>query len=547
MSFRQYFSVLAMGALAALPLAAHPTFSSAGVVNAAGFMPSELAGGAIARGAIFTVFGSELGPEDAVAATELPLATTLAGIQITLSQAGSPDVKAIPLFVSDGQVNAILPSNTPLGEVTLVIFFDAGDGGEVSLPVRIQVVEAAFGIFTANSAGRGPAIATNFNSEADQPLNTTGESAQPGLFVTLWGSGLGAISGPDNVPPGPVDLKEEVEVFVGGLPSPEVFYAGRSPEFPALDQVTFQIPADAPTGCYVPLWVRTKGGRVSNFASLAIAAERGGCDDPLNPYLAPSAGARLGAVVLSRLLLAGGGARDTGTAAFQTAANRRWFFDPAISLPPEGTCTLYTGRNGAGGIPQQAPAAPLDAGDALIVRGPSGSRFLTKTGAGFHAALFEPTQPGDDFLTPGDYTVESSAAETGAFSAGATMFEPPEWRLTGTEALIERRMGATVTWTPGDPDRELARVMLVSSNRANPNNNVTSTLVCSARADAGRLEIPADALANAPQSSGDSASSTAVLYVGFTSQPTATRFESSGLDYGFVSMVALGGRPVDVR
>jgi len=545
-----------MTALSVGPVAGHPTFSEASVVNSASFTPPELPGGAIARGAIFTVFGSQLGPREGVQATEFPLALSMSGVTLEVSQPGAETVFPIPLFAIDGQLNAIMPSDAPIGDAALVVNFDDADGRANSPPIRIRIVEAGFGIFTVNASGRGHAVANNFNSEADQPLNSTLESATPGQFVTLWGSGLGGIAGADNEQPiaigGVVDLQQssEVEVWVGGVRSPQIFYAGRSAEFAGLDQIVFQIPPDGPRGCYVPVWVRTKGGHVSNSAALSIAAERGPCEDRMNPYLGPDVGDRMGAAVLTRLLvdIGSGDARDTGTAAFQTLTNRGWFFNPALSAPPEGTCTVYTERNAPGGTPNLVPLSPLDAGGSLIVRGPSGSRFLTRTDDGFHSALFGTTRQNDAFLSPGGYTVDTSGgADVGGFEARVDLADPPDWTLSGPGTLIERAAGMTITWPAGDASRQALRVMLISGSTANPSNTVTATLLCHARADQGSLTVTADELANLPVSAGSGVSSTAVLYVGFVSLPEAGRFMADGLDYGFVSAVGLRGRLVDVR
>ena len=48
------------------------------------------------------------------------------------------------------------------------------------------------------------------------------------------------------------------------------------------------------------------------------------------------------------------------------------------------------------------------------------------------------------------------------------------------------------------------------------------------------MTISPAALANLPVSAGSGLSTTAVLYVGFTSQPERGRFEADGLDYGLL-------------
>ena len=53
-----------------------------GIVNAASFASRILAAGAIARGSIFTIFGSGIGPAAGVAVTSFPLGTELGGVRI---------------------------------------------------------------------------------------------------------------------------------------------------------------------------------------------------------------------------------------------------------------------------------------------------------------------------------------------------------------------------------------------------------------------------------------------------------------------------------
>ena len=100
--------------------AQQPLIYSRSVYNAASYMPSGVPGGAIARGSIFSLFGSNLGPSPAVSASAFPLGTALGGVSINVVQ-GSNTVSAIPLYVSASQINAIMPSNAPLGLASLQV------------------------------------------------------------------------------------------------------------------------------------------------------------------------------------------------------------------------------------------------------------------------------------------------------------------------------------------------------------------------------------------------------------------------------------------
>ncbi len=537
-------------ACAVTPLAvhSHPTFSSRSIVNAASFLPASSKGGAIARGAIFTIFGDEIGPGNGVVAVDFPLRRVLGGVSVLVSQPGAETVLALPLFVSNGQINAIMPSDAPLGAVTIQIRFNDGDGGELSSPVRAEVVEASFGIFTVTQRGVGPAVATNFEAADDQPLNGTTASARPGQTVVLWGTGLGAIEGGDDVQPGLADLREasQVEVWVGGVRAERVPYAGRSPLFAGLDQINFVVPARAAQGCYAPVRVKVAGERVSNVATLSIASEPGACVDPVNPYLGPSHGPRVGMALPQRLRFEAGSMQtedDTASASFGEMVIREHFYNPALSLPPRGTCHLIFPTGSApDGLAHERPASALEAGAPMVLRGPEGSREVTRTGAGYYESLLEGA-----FLAPGDYTLESAGgAGVAAFTHAFTIGEPPSWNALGG-LRIQRDRPLTVEWTGGDPERELIRILGVVSSSELASVRVRATFVCTATPNQGFFEIPADVLSNLPASVGEGESSTARLYVGLSPLPETLRFEAAGLDFGAVVPVVMRGRPITVE
>lgn len=121
---------------------AQPYINYRGVVNSASFTPPGLPGGEIARGSVFSIFGRNMGPAELAQVNAFPLSTTLAGVSIKVIQ-GKTSVDAFPVVVTAGQVNAIMPSNAPLGRVSLQV----GYQGRVSNPATVTVVGSSFGIF----------------------------------------------------------------------------------------------------------------------------------------------------------------------------------------------------------------------------------------------------------------------------------------------------------------------------------------------------------------------------------------------------------------
>src|SRR5262249_10044095 len=145
----------------------------------------------IAQGSIFAIYGTGLAPTT-TALQSLPLQRTLNNVSIAVTVNGAT---ANPLiyFLSPTQINAILPSNTPVGMGTITVT----NGGSTSASMAIQVVQSAFGLLTYNGGGSGMVKAY----DADNNNNLVGvtAAANPGDTLVLWGSGLGPVSGDESV------------------------------------------------------------------------------------------------------------------------------------------------------------------------------------------------------------------------------------------------------------------------------------------------------------------------------------------------------------
>src|SRR5258708_18836057 len=143
------FCALVGGALAQSPL-----IYNRSILNAASFVPAGIPGGAIARGSIFSLFGARIGPAQPASPGSFPLQTTLGNVSINVVQ-GSTSVSAIPLYVSAGQINAIMPSNAPLGMASVQVVVNGNLKSNLH-PVRI--VNSAFGVFSVLGTGSGPGV-----------------------------------------------------------------------------------------------------------------------------------------------------------------------------------------------------------------------------------------------------------------------------------------------------------------------------------------------------------------------------------------------------
>jgi len=143
----------------ATSVSAQPLVYNRSIYNATSFMPAGIPAGAIARGSIFSLFERNLGPATDVSANSFPLGTTLSTVSIAVIQ-GSTTVNAIPVYVSASQINAIMPSNAPLGNASLQVKV----GNFVGNMAPVRITSSAFGIFTALGTGLGPGILQNFDS-----------------------------------------------------------------------------------------------------------------------------------------------------------------------------------------------------------------------------------------------------------------------------------------------------------------------------------------------------------------------------------------------
>jgi uncharacterized protein (TIGR03437 family) len=246
---------------------AQPNLTAAGVGNAASY-----AAGSVAPGEIVTVFGSALGPAT-LAGLELtnPLlvANALAGVHVLFDGVPAPIV-----YASAGQLSAVIPYGVA-GQTSTSLQVEYL--GAVSAPVSLPVTAAVPGIFTANAQGFGQGAILN---NSDYSLNTTSNPVPrgcPTCYVDIYLTGAGATT-PTSVDgllvttqPLPVLAPGAVTVTMGGVPCPNIAYAGAAPDLiSGLTQVTVQVPQGVTPGPSVPLVVTIGGVSTQPGVTLAV-------------------------------------------------------------------------------------------------------------------------------------------------------------------------------------------------------------------------------------------------------------------------------------
>ncbi len=164
-------------------------------------------------------------------------------------------VTAIPSYVSDAQINGVIPAETPLGLNRLAV---QNGGGSQTVNVY---VEAAFpAVFTLDQSGAGPAAALNARSGA---IVSQTAPLHAGDYVALYLTGLGSTARQNGL-----DFAIlQPAVTVGGVACP-VTYAGAAPGFPGLDQINCVVPAGL--GKQAAGVVVTSGNRASRVTTVAV-------------------------------------------------------------------------------------------------------------------------------------------------------------------------------------------------------------------------------------------------------------------------------------
>lgn len=370
-------ALLAIVLLAASAAAQTPVVNAGGIVNAADFRPASLSGGAVAQGSIFSVFGSELsaGTFDA---DSFPLPRQVIGVRVEVVAADMV-YEAPLLHVGPEQINAVFPSDVPVGPATVRVVRD----GQQSNAEPVKVVRTFPGLFETNahqvqqqaySNHRQEAAAQRYVDGLPEPL-TLDSPASPGGDVTLWTTGVFGSRDLDDVPsalasrPTP---RSPVRVFVAGSEA-LVSYQAPASCCAGVDQVNIRLPLDVSLGCFVPVQF-IGGGLPSNIATIAIAEPGQNCPgretDPTRVYLnrvwqdgVPS---DRGSVLTGRLLLDPNEIPPLGSC----QAFSRDQIVVSVSTHPGDVTAEIDGPSSSFLISQSGPAGPLGPGTYQVtVRG----------------------------------------------------------------------------------------------------------------------------------------------------------------------------------
>jgi uncharacterized protein (TIGR03437 family) len=168
-----------------------------------------------------------------------------------------------------GQLNVQVPLELAGSTSAQVVVTVAG---QASAPVTVSIGSFSPGIFVINNGYGAVQIANTslFAAPSGSIPGAQSRGANPGEFITIYSTGLGAVANPPATgAPGSGNPTVTVpQVTVGGVPA-TVSFSGLVGGLVGLYQVNVQIPAGAPAGGFVNL-VMSIGGVQSNVVPIAV-------------------------------------------------------------------------------------------------------------------------------------------------------------------------------------------------------------------------------------------------------------------------------------
>ena len=401
------------------------------------------------------------------------------------------------------QVGALLPANVPAGQWKVVLT----NNTVASAPFTTQVVVRKFGLLTVPGSGAGRAVVENntstgvsINRYSTGTLTYLGQNypfapAVPGEVETTFGTGLNATGG--SVP--------NVMVIVGNLqvtPS----YAGSQGQYPGLDQVNFQLPANVQTGCNVPLAVLVDG-KMSNSTTIAIAtaSSPSACRSPLVSTQVLTALDNGGTTGYGEFVLGsyrtGISPTDprtelaTGGFALITADNLNDF---GQFYAPLGTCQVFQ-RVGVETSLLLPAVTYLDAGTVTLT-GPNLARSFIEDRQNVYLADLGTNNTA--LINPGSYQIAGAGGkDVGKFSGASTTVNAPITLNAALPTTVNRSQNLTISWTGGGSDN----VQVIGLSGAATTNTLpivyqANLFICTTAADSGSFTVPSYVLQALPAS-----------------------------------------------
>ena len=209
-----------------------PVYSAAGMVNGPNYAP-----GPFAPNSIVSIFGSGLA-RSSQGVTAADIVNNTLPVELNSTRVYVMNSPAPLLYVSDGQVNFLIPGNQLDGDVQIRVVREGLTGPEVT----VTLVDAAPALF---QTAAGYAIAAHL----DNSLIAPGSPAQAGEIIVVYACGLGRTL--PNPAPGAISQSaaviqrlSDLKVYLGGaaIEPASILYAGLTPGSAGLYQINLVLP-----------------------------------------------------------------------------------------------------------------------------------------------------------------------------------------------------------------------------------------------------------------------------------------------------------------
>jgi uncharacterized protein (TIGR03437 family) len=244
-----------------------PLASIGGALNNATYGLGE----PLAQGDIVALFGSQFLSGDPVGASNLPLDTTLSGVQVLVNNQPAP-----LYYVSAGQINFQMPFNATIGSGTVQVVSNGTKGNLIS----VQIAKAAPRILRLGGTFGDYGIVLN-GTALSIPASLGGVPAHVGDTIVLYAIGLGpastAVDSGAASPSSPLAVVTDNAKVCFTANSPFINqpscvtpdFAGLAPGFVGLYQINAVVPAGTASADFVPLRLSTSDGD-SNVVNIAV-------------------------------------------------------------------------------------------------------------------------------------------------------------------------------------------------------------------------------------------------------------------------------------
>ena len=218
----------------------------------------------LAPGSLASSYGSDLATGQPVTAPPGPWPTSLNASSVSITDSSGAHVAAPVYFVSQGQVDYLIPDSVAIGPAVITV--TSGDGTVSSGQVTLQA--AAPALFTLNTSNLAAAVAicaTATGNVVEQvyqvvsgaivaaPVNLSGCSE---TVLEVFATGIDSLTA------------SQIQATVGGLPA-AVQYAGPQGTDPGLDQINVVIPPSLAGKGSVTI-VLTASGQSANGVNITI-------------------------------------------------------------------------------------------------------------------------------------------------------------------------------------------------------------------------------------------------------------------------------------